>query len=181
MKRFFLFCLFTLILLLLFRGQLYRMCITYKAVGDRSSIPLIDTKLKSSLDEWSLANESPSVEDLIYFVQKQTAHYLHFVNRQAETNPNLSYKTGATNCVGYSKMAQAMAQYLIDKQALNLKAKHKLGKLHVLGYDIHQWIDDPFWANHDYNEIVDLQSKQIYAFDPTLYDYLRVAFVGIKE
>jgi hypothetical protein len=81
-------------------------------------------------------------------------------------------QNGVANCVGYARLFAA----ILDRAAGDgqLKQEILVGELSVFGQSLHQLTNDPFWRDHDYNKITDVNSGEVWFLDATLYDYLGV-------
>lgn len=111
-----------------------------------------------------------------------TSQELVFTTQPAETNPNKLIDSQRANCIGYAAMFNAIAQYLIRQHHLekSLEARHHIGKLTVLGVDVHAFLQNPFFLDHDFNEIKNLTTGEVFAVDPSVWDYFwieRVCFL----
>ena len=105
---------------------------------------------------------------------------MSFSSYASSNNPNLVYQTGKANCIGYSALFNSIANYLIETQKLENKyrAIHLIGRLDFLGIDLHQFFDDPFLQDHDFNGIENLENGERIYIDPSLSDYFRINYVN---
>ncbi|EPR68624.1 hypothetical protein ADICYQ_2321 [Cyclobacterium qasimii M12-11B] len=112
-----------------------------------------------------------------------TNEELKFTINRASINPNELINTNEANCVGYSAMYNSIANYVIRKNKLQkeIKAEHKVGKLEMFGINLHQFFENPFFKDHDFNEITDKTTGVKISVDPTLSDYLWINSVAKKE
>ena len=103
-----------------------------------------------------------------------TTEELHFITSRASNNPNDLINSKQANCIGYSAMFNSIANYLIKKNQLESKieVQHKIGQLYLLGIDIHQFFDSPFFRDHDFNEIKNKETGEVISVDPSVSDYL---------
>ncbi|MBR9922545.1 MAG: hypothetical protein GYB31_17040 [Bacteroidetes bacterium] len=108
-----------------------------------------------------------------------TSELLAFSKSNASYNIVGMMNTRKANCVGYARMFNAIANYLIRENDLGdqIIAQHKIGKLSLWGIDLHSIINRPFFQDHDYNEIKDLHTGESLFVDPSLSDYLGIDFV----
>lgn len=170
-----------LLTVIVLRGPMYRLCVGYEVVGVRPSVELKDAKLIQRL-EAEVDRGAGDMQDVISTARKMTNEYLHFVVRQNQSDPNTLIHRGEANCIGYSALFNSIAQYLISKYGLSgqYTSTHRIGKLYVLGFDIHVLFDDPFFKDHDFNQLENLLTGEIISIDPSVSDYLWINRVSIR-
>jgi len=61
------------------------------------------------------------------------------------------------------------------------KATAHIGKLDLFGENIHSYIKSPFFKNHDFVIIMNITTQEKIIIDPSLYDYLMIEKVTLKE
>jgi hypothetical protein len=147
-------CVFLLILVC-FRGPIYRSCFRYELIGERPLIPIS----KHNIGVLT-----------IQAAQNKAAAQLYFVFDRAETNPNklLNADTPqAANCIGYA----ALTASLLSSGQPNLRVRHRVAKIYFLGQNIHAKFSSPFFKDHDVVEVTDSASQKTVLLDPVLYDY----------
>ena len=108
-------------------------------------------------------------------VLDKTAKDLNFVWGKAPSNPNALGAGGQANCVGYAAYFAAIFNRCNKDETT---AEHWRAQIYFFGYNIHSWIKNPFFKDHD---IVILRSKDgqiIKKVDPSLYDYFGIAYVN---
>jgi len=168
-----------LLLLVIFsaRGTLFRVMVGYESYAQRAIYPLTETELQQEVDKWVCKQDHITPEKLIHFSLSLTARKLQFVFHSTPSNPNQSVQIGKAHCVGYAAMTKAIMSRAIQQAQLQhrFEVNHHVGYIHLFGIHIHQRIDHPFWKDHDYNELIDMQTGNSIAFDPTLYDYTGIA------
>lgn len=59
-------------------------------------------------------------------------------------------------------------------------AKHKVGEIYFLGYNIHPLFKSEFFKDHDFVVIENRKTNEIIAVDPALYDYFRINKIRLK-
>jgi len=62
-----------------------------------------------------------------------------------------------------------------------MEAKHQIGQLEFLGINLHQYFDNPFFKDHNFNTITDNKTHKTLAIDPSVSDYLWISKVALKE
>jgi len=169
----------SLCLVFLFRGYLYRTIVSYKDVGSRSYAKINNQHLIAIIN----SKQQDGVLDLSEIVsisRSVTNENLSFTFDIASNDPNKIFSTQKSNCIGYSALFNSVANYLIEENNLShkLRATHKIGQLSVLGFDIHQFFDDPFYKDHDYNIVKNLTTGELIVIDPSLSDYCWVHSVN---
>lgn len=162
-----------LLFLFIFRGGVYRCLVEYVEVGQRTDIPITNRHLMDLIEQRS-QNKPSNAEQLMSVAMDITCDHLQFTFAQTPSDPNTLVETHQANCVGYSAMFQSVVQYIIHKYQLEQQwqCKHLIGKLYVCGVDIHPCFDTPFFKDHDFNLIKNLQTGQTLYADPSTGDYL---------
>jgi hypothetical protein len=172
-KRYYI--LFFILLAILFRGQLFRFCVSYEPAGNRDFIALNDKVLVQKIDDWGLENPGATPKQLIAYARKQTARNASFVMRSTSGEPDDIAKSGRANCVGYARLFAA----ILDRVDTDDRFRQEIliGKISLFGQSLHQLTNDPFWSDHDYNKVIDVNSGEVLFLDTTLYDYLGIRWV----
>ena len=102
-----------LLLLLVFRGPIFRTLIKYEVVGQRNLQTITDEELLSEIREAKI-DGACSLEDIASTADLLTRSALGFVASSEPTDPNEVYRSGEANCVGYAALFGAVAATLID-------------------------------------------------------------------
>jgi len=169
---------FILIAAFIFKGAMYRMCVKYKAIGERQPIAITNQTLKEIVDS-EVLKETISHKNIAGLASQVTMKILHFSSNSASQNPNDLINTKQANCVGYSALFNSVANYLIIKHQLQkeIVATHKYGELFFFGVNLHSYLNGPFFKSHDYNEIKNLKTEEVILIDPSLRDHTGVKFI----
>jgi len=164
---------------ILFRGWIYRNLITYTNTGSRENIKITNTRLLEKIRVKS-SNKTITIENIIHIARSVTIKELGFSKNQFSRNPNDLMDSKKANCVGYAAMFNSIANHLIRANNLEQKyaAEHRIGNLELIGFNLNQLFTSPFFRDHDYNEIIDLRTRNIIAIDPSVSDYLGIKFVS---
>lgn len=163
------------------KSDLFESNLNYTKFKERKGIKLTDKELLSEI-ELEKGKVQLSIEEIINIAKEKTNQKLSFTTDKSSRNPNEVLKTGKANCIGYSALFNSIVNYLIKNQKLErkFKANHLVGKIKFMGVDLHQFSESSFLKDHDYNEIINLETgKKIYV-DPTLSDYLKINQVTAK-
>lgn len=173
-KRYYL--LLSILLVATFRGQPFRLCVSYESAGNRDFIALNDKRLVHEIENWTAENPDASPKQLITYARKQTARKASFVMRSTSGQPDDIAKSGAANCVGYACLFAA----ILDRADVDDRFHQEIltGKISLFGQSLHQLTNDPFWSDHDYNKIVDVNSGAVLFLDVTLFDHFGVRWVS---
>jgi len=173
--------LFILILLtFFFRGQIYRITVKYEKIGERELVQP-NQELINEIQK-DIGKQKLSIEEIIELSKKITNRKLKFTGKKVSRDPNELIKTGKANCIGYSATFNSIGNYLLKQQKLEKKyeLKHFVGKIKFLGIDVHQFFDSPFFKDHDYNVMQNLETNYKMAIDPTISDYLKIHRISPK-
>jgi len=170
-----------IILLILFRGFLYRLVVNYLPIDVRNNISLTDKKLIMEINE-QVKGQTLNIDEIISLSNKITSKKLNFTFNRISSNPNRITQLKKANCIGYSSLFNSIGNYLIIKQNLTdeYEFKHLVGKLAIFGFDIHNLFNNPFFQNHDFNQIRNKNTNEKYFVDPSLRDYLRIDYVKFE-
>ncbi|BDS11559.1 hypothetical protein [Aureispira anguillae] len=173
---------FLLVLTLIFRGWIFRQSISYTPIGTRNHIKLTDKKLIATLKLEQEKQTNTSLDEIIKIARNKTNENLSFTTEKSSRNPNQALKVGKANCIAYSALFNSIANYLINAQNLETKYKaiHWIGKIDFMGIDLHQFFESTFFKQHDYNEILNLETGEKIHIDPTISDYLKIHSVSSK-
>ena len=71
-------------------------------------------------------------------------------------------------------MFNSIANYLIRVNTLSeeIVAQHKIAQLDLLGFDLHQLSDSPFYKDHDFNVVRNRLTGESIVIDPSVSDFL---------
>ncbi len=182
MKKILLYLLSISLLLLILRGPIYRQLVQYQVVGERQLIPLTDPELLAIIDQ-EAEGDIRGIQEIIHIGLQITNQTLHFTTGKASRNPNQLFRTQKANCIGYSALFHSVVHHLIHTYDFSqrIKPKHLIGKIHILGIDIHPLFDSPFFKDHDFNQLTDLETGKVYHIDPSVSDYLYIRFVTAEN
>ena len=169
------------ILLILFRGFLYRNIVNYSKIEARNNVNLTDKVLIKEIDQ-QIEKNILTIEEIIELSNKITSEKLKFTFSKVPSNPNLIFKTKKANCIGYSSLFNSIGNYILKKQKMTneYEFNHLVGKLYIFGFNIHNLLSSPFFRDHDFNEIRYKKTNNKKHVDPSLRDYLRIEYVNSK-
>lgn len=170
------------LILILFRGTLFRWAIKYNEIGTRSEIKITNKKLIEKIESTS-KNRKIDLNEVLQIADKITNEELRFTMDKASNDPNKLIDTNQANCVGYSAMFNSIVNHLIRKNKLQneIEAKHKIGQLELFGIDLHQYLKSPFFKDHDFNEFRNKKTGEHILIDPSVSDYLWIDRVAKIE
>lgn len=170
-----------LLLVVLFRGFLFRNSIVYHQIKSRNALIIKDDKLIEFINTSDI--DTASVDEIIECALDITSEKLRFTDGNCDLNPNKLFYSTKSNCIGYAAFYASTCNYLLEKHHLNSewKATPIIGKLEFFGYDIHELFTSPFFKDHDFVIIENEISGIKYAVDPTIHDYLGIDYIGLKK
>lgn len=166
------------ILLIIFRGPLYRTFVNYSKVQVRPNITLTDKNLIKEINDQT-ENKILSVKEIIKLSNRITSKKLNYTFNKVSSNPNLIYESKKANCIGYSSMFNTIGNYILRNQKMTDEYEfiHLVGELDFFGFNVHNLFSSPFFKDHDFNEIRYKQTGNKKFVDPSLRDYLRIEYV----
>lgn len=163
-----------LILVILFRGPVYRLTFSYQVTGNRKLIPC----------ETPLIKESPinNLEQVLSFSHEFVNDNLRYSFKKESRDPNIALRTGRANCVGYAALfantlEQSLQQADLERE---YQVSHVVGRLHLFGLDVHRLVRSPFFQDHDFVLLESRDSTFALALDPSLSDVLDIQRVRVK-
>ncbi|WP_346880757.1 hypothetical protein [uncultured Algibacter sp.] len=142
---------------------------------------LTNVNLINEIDA-QIKNKILNIEDVIDLSNQITSEKLKFTFNKAPSNPNNTLIKNRAHCVGYAALFNAIRNHILKHQNMteHYEFTHLVGKLHVLGYDIHNVFDRPFFKDHDFNAKRNKISGKTIFTDPSVRDYLRIKRVRLK-
>ena len=160
---------------------MYRTFISSSILKTRDDITLIDKYLRKKINE-RFNGKNLNFKEIIALTNTITSNTINFTFSKTSNNPNTILTTKKANCIGYASLYNSIGNYILVQQQLkhHYKFTHLVGKLSFLGFDIHQFIDTPFFKDHDFNLIKNLKTGQQIYVDPSLSDYFYIDEVTCK-
>lgn len=169
-KRLLFIILIFFLLVILFKGFIYRNFVKYDEVEGRGIFVIENVSSENF--------KNTDINEIIDFTLNQTSKRLKF----KLNNPGKFMLTGKANCVGYSEFSSSYISQLLRENNLenNWNVYHKVAKLRVFGFDVHQYFSSPSFKNHDFVVIENRKTKEKIAIDPAVYDYKGISRVTLK-
>ncbi len=169
-------------MIIVFRVPIYRALIKYHKIGIRESIEVTNKDLIREINN-RIDKRILDLEEIANISQEITTNNLKFTFKKTSHNPNIVFDTGKSNCMGYSSLCNAIANFIIKKQndKDRYEARHIYGKLEIFGIDLNGLFKSNFFKTHDYNEIREYKANRSIFFDPSIGDYLKIKKVSSKE
>jgi len=166
------------IMIILFRGFIYRTSVNYSKIDIRNNILLTDKKLIDEINKQT-ENKTLSIAEIVKLSNRITSKKLEFTFNKVPSSSNSVAELEKANCIGYSSLFNSIGNYVIGKQKMTDKYEfiHLVGKLDVFGFDIHTLFNRPFFKDHDFNEIRNKHTGEKNFVDPSLRDYFRIDYV----
>lgn len=173
MRKFWRVVLVLSLLLFLFRGPAYRTLTNYTLVNYRT----IDVSPAQGLQAISnsLYLKSDDLKEFVLNAQDYTTRTLQFSARNSGSSALATLRSGQANCVGYARVMADLIQRNADKFP-EMTVRHGVAKISVLGFDLHQLTDTPFWRDHDVVVVEDGDSRRM-VLDPSLADYTGIWWI----
>ncbi|MFV0344981.1 MAG: hypothetical protein ACK5IQ_01825 [Bacteroidales bacterium] len=174
--------LFIILILILFRGWIYRHSVSYVAIGERSAYCVSSEELKYYIDSTADCQLDTSIEDLVRLSLSITSQHLSFTTSNNEVNPNKLIYSKTAHCVGYATFFASTCNYILDRYGMGDKwtAKARRGQLYLFGENVHKYFSSPFFKDHDFVLITNKTTGEVLAVDPTLNDYLHIDLVRCR-
>lgn len=182
LKRIFLVITVVLVIIVL-RGPLFRFSVSYLPTGQRAGYEISNDKLRQYIRQNQLDKDSADIQEIIKTSLALTSNTLDFTFSKKDENPNRLIDSKLANCIGYAAFFSAVCNYQLKEYDLSEEwgAIRKVGQLSVFGMNIHHFIEDPFFKDHDFVVIQNKVTDESYAVDPSMYDYLYIDFITLKD
>ena len=170
------------IVLIAFRGSIYRLIISYDDIGNRQNVQLTNEKLISKINH-NISNINIDLNTIVEVANQITNEELSFTMSESSNNPNEIFDEKKANCVGYSSLFNSITTYIIFKNNLQdeIVAEHKIGEIYLFGVNLHQFFESQFFKDHDFNEIRNQKSGEQIFIDPSLSDNFRINRINVKD
>lgn len=167
----------------LLRGWVYRNVVTYKSLGLRTNYVATHEALVGYIHANTSHLEEPSVGEIIDLGLTITAKQLYFTAGKNDIDPNQLISSKAAHCVGYSTFFAASCNHLLQENGLSDRwvAQPHIGQLYFLGTNVHRYLNSAFFKDHDFVTIENKTTGEMFAVDPTVYDYFKIGFVSYKK
>jgi hypothetical protein len=155
-----------IILLILFGAGIFslqlliRQSVRYVHISDRA------TNIKPSFNDKELKTVlSDDIDRLLKLSLKQTSDSLEFAVKN-------DFNKNQANCIGYAVYyVEVLNAHLLNNNITEWQVKPVVGQLRVANINIHDYINSPFFKDHDYVSVVNKTTGQEILIDPSLYDY----------
>ncbi len=157
--------------------------LSYSIIKERKSVVLKNDSLKGVINNWLKRNKKPTMDELVDFILDLTKNQLAFSFGKCSSNPNALVKKQKANCIGYSALFSSLMNYTLTKKQLDKRYEcyHYVGKIYYAGQNINALFNDPFFKDHDFNMIRDIEHKNDIVVDPSLYEYLGIRRVSLRK
>lgn len=168
-KRFTIILIALFLLVILFRGLLWRLVSSYE---DIKRIPLQTLTDKTLKEKIRKETQGMDGEAIIEYCRTLTSDCLSFSLANAESNVNKMYPKNKSHCVGYAAFFASTCQYAFRVNRISGHCYHARGWIHILGMNIHAPVRDiGSLKDHDYVK-VKLGGKNT-VVDPSIEDFLK--------
>lgn len=169
-----------LVVAFVLRGWIFRHLVAYRVVASRPAFRVGDSTLAATLAD--LPIDRRSVSGIVGASLDLTSRSLRFEMRPNPIDPNRLVHTHAAHCVGYAEFFATACNRLLRREGLDKDwiARPVVGKLTLWGIDIHPWLPQPFFRDHDFAVLENRRDGERFAVDPTVADYLWIDSVSLR-
>ena len=163
------------------KAMIYRTIFQYDSIAYRT----LDEELGSEISEYLLARLPDSHEDITIIIEKAlqvSSSHLHYKLNSKTHSVETCFLHREAHCVGYSLFFAGIMNFYIQYFHLQeeWELKHCVGQLYIGNWNIHPIFKHPSFQDHDFVTIRNIQSGEIIAVDPTLYDYSGIQTVKLR-
>jgi hypothetical protein len=155
----------------------------YAVLSDRKNKPLQNDSLKTVIDRWIESNNAAGIDSLVNFLLEMTKDQLQFSFGKSDSDPEKLVHSKKANCVGYAAYFNSACNYALQKSRFNseYECRHCVGKIYADTTEITALFNDPFFNDHDFNVIRPLKGGKDIVVDPSLYEYLGISRIRLRE
>ncbi len=178
------------IVCLLLRGQLFRGSITYMLEKYYPLEYLIEQDLENYiLFHPDVLNRGiTDLRQIAYVAEKITSDALAYSDTVKTINPNLTFKMGVANDVGYSAFYNTVCDYLLQRCNINTRydCRHLVGQCFLKKTKVNDVRSNPrlgkrFPSEFHFNAIFEHGTGKTIALDPTLYEDYQIPEVSLYQ
>lgn len=171
------------LVIIILRGPLYRLTVSYSPIGQRTDYKITNDELREYIKENQTDRDSADIKEIIKASLALTSKTLNFAFSNVDSNPNRLMNLKSANCIGYAAFFSVVCNYQLEEYNLTEQwaVIPEVGELSVFGVNIHHYIDSRFFKDHDFVVIENKVTQETYAVDPSMYDYLYIDFVTLKN
>lgn len=165
------------LMVFLIRGWIFRSLVKYHTTTTLSKQEISNQALSQFIEKQEV---EPNIQAILKKSLRFSADQLSFTTHRCDTDPNLLFTSQKTNCIGYAAFFSATCQALLLQNHLEGKyaVRHSRGHLTFLGMDVHRWFHSPFFKDHDFNVIENLETGEKIYVDASTYDVLGIGYVS---
>ena len=176
LKGLILFTTITLVLSIVFRGPLFRWGFSYSSVQTREI-----TRLNAESSKYFSERDCGDlIEAKIQKNLKIVGKTLEYTFKSVSSNPNSFRNYSKAHCVGYSALFASLLREDIECSGISKiwAVQHGVGKIHLFGFNLHSLFNSPFFRDHDFVILENMDSGEVIKIDPVVYDYLFIETVN---
>lgn len=101
-----------ILIVLLFRGIIYRFTVHYSEIGTRAEIQISNHALIKIIEQSSI-EQDVHPKEIVIIADQITSDILSFTTNKSSNNPNELIETKKANCVGYSALFNSIVNHII--------------------------------------------------------------------
>lgn len=149
----------------------------------RTTYPASAKNFTQYIDSCIDNQKEPDIKQIIKLALAITSEKLTYTPEKNDIDPNLLITSQKAHCVGYAAFFTTTCNYLLAKYNLSKQwtVKSRIGQLYFLGTNIHPYFHSSFFKDHDFVTIVNKETGEIFAVDPTFKDYLSIDYVSFGK
>lgn len=165
-----------LVVIFVFRGEIYQATVNYKDDGGRKNYKVKDKNLAIFIEDNIPNGQSKSIESLIDLSQELTNKALDLDVEIKENDPNKTVLLKRASKPGYATFTASVGNYLIDKYKLSevWEARPVKGRIYLLDFDLHKKTGNKNFKDHDFVIFKNKITKKEISVDPRIYGSLRI-------
>jgi len=154
--------------------------ISYKIIGYRDYNQKLDKKHLNYLNyQFGYAYDATE-KDLLQFVLGITSVTLDFdTHKNPLQNPNAILDRKSGHCKMYSYVVASTYNQLAKLNKISGNCRVAYGHVYLYGVNLHQFSNNPFLRDHDFNIIKD--NRGVHAVDAILNDYLWIDQIRLRK
>jgi len=171
-----------LFLVFLFKNKIYYHLFQYKKITERPVLASKDTSFTNYIHKQcppKNPNEIKHIKEIIELALTITSTQLSFASTPGSVTSNQLIHSRQGNCILYASYFNIVCTKILQYYGYDkyYQCTHAVGKIYCGPFSMHAFTSDSFWKDHDYN-IIKGNRNEIYAVDPSLYDYTGIRWVS---
>ena len=166
-----------IVLAVLLRGPLFRLCFHFQNLRERRTGAPLPHVVSGHPSETRI---DPVVSTCIDDALDATAEALEFSTGHSPGDVSGALASGTANCIGYAAVFTQFCEVRLQTAVPSddWRVLHLRGLLFCGSFNLHRLFSSPFWKDHDICVVENRSTGQRLYIDPTLFDAAHIRRVN---